>query len=163
MGYWIKMWKNRIFLNDFSFLYMPNLKLITTAAAPHAPPCTQAIIVHQSSAGWWLAGQINVTGSGYKHAQRRAVTTHTRAAIRSVLLPSVRSATVYTSDCIYSAWPCSLFAADQVHFLSYSLKLCITGFSKCFWRGTRACTPAAQTDKKLRSYITINMCHLSQW
>lgn len=147
---------------------MPNLthtKLITTAAAPHASPCTQAIIVHPSSAGWWLAGQINVTGSGYKHAQRRAVTTHTRAAIRPVLLPSVRSATVYMSDSIYSAWPCSLFAVDQENFLSYSLKLCITGFNKCFWWGTRACTPVAQTesDKKLRSYITINMCHLSQW
>lgn len=43
--------------------------------------CTLSYCSQQSSTGRWLAGQIKVTGSGYKHAQRRAVTSHAQAAI----------------------------------------------------------------------------------
>lgn len=78
-----------------------------------------------------MAVQVNVTGSGYKHTQWHAVTAHAWAAICPDLLPSVRSAAVYTSDSIYSVKPCRLFEKDQLHFLnSYNLTLCTISFNR---------------------------------
>lgn len=124
--------------------------LISIAAAFHTTPVRWVIIVNRCSTMWWLAGQINVTGSGYKHAQRRAVTAHARPAICPALLPSVRSAAVYTSDSIYSARPCRLFAADQSHFLaSFNLRLCTVWFSGAFgWGGAGPCAPVALVSQE---------------
>lgn len=68
---------------------------------------------------FWLAGQINVTGSSYKLTQQRAFTTHALQAICPGLLPTVESATVYTSDSVYSVRPPYLFTMASKHFPTF--------------------------------------------
>lgn len=104
-------------------LILAPLLISITAAHLTAPVC-RAIIVNQSSTVWWLAGQINVTGRGYKHAQRRAITTHVRPAICPALLPWIGSAAAYTSDSIYSARPRRPFVAAEACLCPLEHQLC---------------------------------------
>lgn len=130
-------------------------KSSSASPQPSPPHCSWIIIVNRWSTVWWLAGQINMTGSGYKHVQRRAVTAHVRPAICPVLLPSIRSAAVYMSHSIYSARSCRLFAADQPHFLaSYTLKV--------WFSGADPCAPVAlvSQEQKVEMLKHIAMCHL---
>lgn len=125
--------------------------------------CMLSFRVNWCSAVWWLAGQINVTGSSYKHAQQRAVTAHARPAICPALLPSIRSAAVYTSDSIYSVRPCRLFAADQSRFLaSYNLRLCTVWFSRAFgWGRATPCAPVPDVQN-VKTLKPITVCQVWQ-
>lgn len=143
-------------------LLNPITPLITITSLPR-DSCMLSFRVNWCVTAWWLAGQINVTGSSYKHAQQRAVTAHARPAICPALLPSIRSAAVYTSDSIYSVRPCRLFAADQSRFpASYNLRLCTLWFSRAFgWGRATLCAPVPDAQK-VKTQYPVTACQVWQ-
>lgn len=88
--------KTSIILFTFFMLCLFEMLLILTWVQElHATPVQRVILVKKGTTGWWLAGQISITGSGYQHAQQLAISVCTWA-IHSALLLNVKSAAVYT-------------------------------------------------------------------